>query len=159
GHRGPVLDDLHLQRLQHRLRAHPRGTDQLDASVCHAGPPGRAGDGTDRRGRGHFAVPVPRPRVRGVGPAPVHPSARQLMGWKARKLTRKIVMHLLVLPFLVFAVFPFYHMTLTSLKQDRELYDRNAIPLLITQGPTLEHYTKLIWDTGFLTWIKNSLLV
>jgi len=81
------------------------------------------------------------------------------MGWKARKLTRKIAMHLLVLPFLVFAVFPFYHMTLTSLKQDRELYDRNAIPLLITQGPTLEHYTKLIWDTGFLTWIKNSLLV
>jgi multiple sugar transport system permease protein len=81
------------------------------------------------------------------------------MGWKARRLTGKIVVHLLVLPFLLFAVFPFYHMTLTSLKQDRELYDRNAIPLLITQGPTLEHYTKLIWDTGFLTWIKNSLLV
>jgi multiple sugar transport system permease protein len=81
------------------------------------------------------------------------------MGWKARKLTRKIGVHLLVLPFLLFAVFPFYHMTLTSLKQDRELYDRNAIPLLITQGPTLEHYTKLIWDTGFLTWTKNSLLV
>ena len=64
-----------------------------------------------------------------------------------------------LLPFLVFALFPFYHMTLTSLKQDRELYDRNAVPLLIRQGPTLEHYTKLIWDTEFLTWTKNSLLV
>ena len=63
------------------------------------------------------------------------------------------------LPFLVFALFPFYHMTLTSLKQDRELYDRHAVPLIITQGPTLEHYTKLLWDTEFLTWTKNSLLV
>jgi multiple sugar transport system permease protein len=76
-----------------------------------------------------------------------------------RKLTRRVVMHLLLVPFLVFALFPFYHMTLTSLKQDRELYDRHAVPLVIKQGPTLEHYTKLIWDTEFLTWTKNSLLV
>jgi multiple sugar transport system permease protein len=62
-------------------------------------------------------------------------------------------------PFLVFALFPFYHMTLTSLKTDRELYDRAAAPLLIRQGVTFEHYTKLLWDTSFLTWTKNSLLV
>jgi len=48
-------------------------------------------------------------------------------------------------PFLVFALFPFYHMTLTSLKTDRELYDRAAAPLLIRQGVTFEHYTKLLW--------------
>ena len=76
-----------------------------------------------------------------------------------RKTSHRIIMHLLLLPFLVFALFPFYHMTLTSLKQDRELYDRKAVPLLIRQGPTLEHYTKLLWDTAFLTWTKNSLLV
>jgi multiple sugar transport system permease protein len=68
-------------------------------------------------------------------------------------------MHVLLVPFIVFALFPFYHMTLTSLKTDRELYDRTAIPLLITQGPTLEHYTKLLWESAFLTWTKNSLLV
>src|SRR4026208_1932128 len=67
--------------------------------------------------------------------------------------------HPLLLPFLVFALFPFYHMTLTSLKTDRELYDRHAVPLVITQGPTLEHYSKLLWDTEVLTWTKNSLLV
>jgi len=77
----------------------------------------------------------------------------------SRKLRSKILSHVLLLPFLLFAVFPFYHMALTSLKQDRELYDRNAVPLLITQGPTLEHYQKLLWDTPFLTWTKNSLLV
>jgi multiple sugar transport system permease protein len=77
----------------------------------------------------------------------------------SRKIRSKILTHILLLPFIIFAVFPFYHMALTSLKQDRELYDRNAIPLLITQGPTLEHYQKLLWDTPFLTWTKNSLLV
>src|SRR5256712_9695315 len=76
-----------------------------------------------------------------------------------RKLTRRIAMHLLLVPFLVFALFPFYHMLLTSLKQNKELYDRQAVPLLIRQGPTLEHYSKLLWDTAFLTWTKNSLLV
>src|SRR4029434_10600721 len=76
-----------------------------------------------------------------------------------RPLMRRVAIHLGLLPFLVFALFPFYHMTLTSLKQDRELYDRHAVPLIITQGPTLEHYTKLLWDTEFLTWTKNSLMV
>jgi multiple sugar transport system permease protein len=76
-----------------------------------------------------------------------------------RPLMRRIAIHLGLVPFLIFALFPFYHMTLTSLKQDRELYDRYAVPLVITQGPTLEHYGKLLWDTEFLLWTKNSLMV
>ena len=78
---------------------------------------------------------------------------------QARPLGRKILMHLLLVPFLIFAVFPFYHMTLTSLKQDKELYDRHAVPLIIKQGPTFEHYRMLLWETAFLTWTKNSLVV
>jgi multiple sugar transport system permease protein len=74
-------------------------------------------------------------------------------------LAGKIVRHLALVPFLIFALFPFYHMALTSLKQDRELYDRAAVPLLIRQGPTVEHYVKLLWDTAFLTWTMNSLQV
>jgi multiple sugar transport system permease protein len=77
---------------------------------------------------------------------------RRRFGWK-------LAVHALLVPFLIFALFPFYHMTLTSLKQDRELYDRHAVPLVISQGPTLEHYAKLLWDTAFLTWTKNSLLI
>jgi multiple sugar transport system permease protein len=76
-----------------------------------------------------------------------------------RPLGRKVLTHLLLVPFLLFALFPFYHMALTSLKTDRELYDRDAVPLLIRQGPTLEHYVKLFTDTAFVTWTKNSLLV
>ena len=76
-----------------------------------------------------------------------------------RPRLRKALMHMALVPFLVFALFPFYHMTLTSLKQDGELYDRHAVPLIIRQAPTLEHYTKLFRETEFLTWTKNSLLV
>ena len=81
------------------------------------------------------------------------------MAVKRRPLRHKILLHLGLLPFLVFALFPFYHMALTSLKTDGELYDRAAVPLLIRQGPTLEHYQKLIMETAFVTWTKNSLLV
>src|SRR5436305_15001516 len=76
-----------------------------------------------------------------------------------RPFVKRLMLHVALLPFLVFALFPFYHMALTSLKQDRELYDRHAVPLLIRQAPTLEHYAKLLWDTPFFTWMKNSLLV
>jgi multiple sugar transport system permease protein len=76
-----------------------------------------------------------------------------------RAFWRRVLMHVLIVPFLFFAVFPFYHMTLTSLKSDRELYDRQANPLLIKQGFTIEHYTKLLTESEFLTWTKNSLLV
>ena len=76
-----------------------------------------------------------------------------------RRFWGKVLTHALLLPFLLFALFPFYHMTMTSLKQDKELYDRFAVPLWIKQGATLEHYTKLIRETEFLTWTKNSLMV
>jgi multiple sugar transport system permease protein len=78
---------------------------------------------------------------------------------RRRPRLKKLLLHAALLPFLLFALFPFYHMALTSLKTDRELYDRYAVPLLIREGPTLEHYRKLIWETAFLTWTKNSLLV
>jgi multiple sugar transport system permease protein len=81
------------------------------------------------------------------------------MAVKRQPLRRKLLLHLGLLPFLLFAIFPFYHMTLTSLKSDRELYDLASVPLVISQGPTLEHYQKLLWESAFLTWTKNSLLV
>jgi multiple sugar transport system permease protein len=81
------------------------------------------------------------------------------MAVKRQPLVRKALLHLALVPFLLFALFPFYHMTLTSLKTDQELYDLTAVPLLIRQGPTLEHYQKLLWESAFLVWTKNSLMV
>ena len=51
-----------------------------------------------------------------------------------RPLLRKTLLHVGLAPFLLFALFPFYHMTLTSLKQDRELYDRLGYPALVRLG-------------------------
>jgi multiple sugar transport system permease protein len=76
-----------------------------------------------------------------------------------RRLRARVLSHVLLVPFLVFALFPFYYMAVTSLKQDRELYDAKAVPLAIRDGVTFEHYANLVWETGFLTWTKNSLLV
>src|SRR4030095_166589 len=142
-----------------------RGAEHLDPPLRHL--LADAGDrrGAARRGRGGLALPVPAAGLRGLGPAPLRAEAGLLVdaggavSVTRRPLAKRVAIHLGLVPFLIFALFPFYHMTLTSLKQDRELYDRHAVPLIIKQGPTLEHYTKLIWDTEFLIWTKNSLLV
>jgi multiple sugar transport system permease protein len=81
------------------------------------------------------------------------------MAVKRQPLLRKVLLHVGLVPFLLFALFPFYHMTLTSLKTDREMYDLAAVPLLIREGATVQHYTFLLWETAFLTWTKNSLMV
>jgi multiple sugar transport system permease protein len=78
---------------------------------------------------------------------------------RRRPLLTKIALHVGLAPFLLFTLFPFYHMALTSLKTDRELYDRASVPLVISQGPTLQHYQHLLGETEFGTWIKNSLTV
>ena len=61
--------------------------------------------------------------------------------------------------FLLFLLFPFYWMVVTSLKPDKELYDLRAIPLLIREGITIQHYLFLFKNTHFLDWFRNSLIV
>jgi len=64
-----------------------------------------------------------------------------------------------IVPFVLFAVFPFYYMIITSLKNDAELYDLKAIPFLIQSGIITDHYRYLFFKTEFLTWMKNSLII
>src|SRR5438309_8748970 len=75
-------------------------------------------------------------------------------GWRMRLLT-------LWLPLgvsLVFALFPFYWMAITSLKSNQELYSRKVMPLIV-HYPTLQHYVDLLTETGFLLWTWNTFLV
>jgi multiple sugar transport system permease protein len=60
--------------------------------------------------------------------------------------------------FLVLALFPFYWMTVTSLKPNAELYNRRVMPLVVYH-PTLKHYIDLLTQTSFLTWTWNTMLV
>jgi multiple sugar transport system permease protein len=64
-----------------------------------------------------------------------------------------------VVPFILFALFPFYYMVITSLKNDAELYNLKAVPFLIQTGVITDHYRYLLTKTEFLTWMKNSLII
>jgi multiple sugar transport system permease protein len=67
--------------------------------------------------------------------------------------------YLSVLPFVLFSLFPFYWMVVTSFKQNAEIYDLRAIPFWFRQLPTLEHYAFLFSRTHFLTWMSNNVIV
>jgi multiple sugar transport system permease protein len=70
-------------------------------------------------------------------------------------------MRRLYLPLAVFVVlmlFPFYWMLITSIKPNRELYSQKIMPLVVYQ-PTLKHYIDLLWETNFLVWTYNTMLV
>jgi multiple sugar transport system permease protein len=58
--------------------------------------------------------------------------------------------------FLIFMLFPFYFMLITSIKPDSELYTKAQAPLLVL-NPTLDHYKYLLEKTPFVTWLVNSL--
>jgi len=59
---------------------------------------------------------------------------------------------------LVFTLFPFYWMAVTSIKPNAELYNTQMMPLLV-QNPTLKHYIDLLSETPFLLWTWNTMLV
>ena len=64
-----------------------------------------------------------------------------------------------MIPFIAFALFPFYYMLITSLKKDAELYSLKSVPFLIQTGVITDHYRYLFFKTDFLTWVKNSLII
>jgi multiple sugar transport system permease protein len=73
-------------------------------------------------------------------------------------LSRVRRLYLPLLAFLVLMLFPFYWMFITSIKPNRELYSQKIMPLMVHQ-PTLKHYIDLLYETNFLTWTYNTMLV
>ena len=72
---------------------------------------------------------------------------------------RAVVTYLLAAPFVLFALFPFAWMLITSLKQNRELYSLTQNPFLVRQGITWDHYRFLLERTDFPLWLRNSTVV
>jgi multiple sugar transport system permease protein len=70
-----------------------------------------------------------------------------------------VLPYLFLIPFLIFALFPFFWMLITSFKNDPEIYNIAANPFWIKTGITLKHYTFLLKKTGFIVWFKNSLII
>jgi multiple sugar transport system permease protein len=75
-------------------------------------------------------------------------------GWKVRALKLWIPLG----AFIVFTLFPFYWMAVTSIKPNSELYNRKIMPMIVYH-PTLKHYVDLLTETNFLIWTWNTFLV
>ena len=63
----------------------------------------------------------------------------------------------MLVPFLVFVLFPFYWIVTTSLKTTEQISARTSI--FWPEPATMEQYTSLIQTTGFVTWLLNSVFV
>src|SRR3954454_21607135 len=75
-------------------------------------------------------------------------------GWTVRALKLWLPLGF----FMIFTLFPFYWMAVTSLKPTQELYNRKLMPLIVYH-PTLKHYVDLLTETNFLLWTYNTMLV
>ena len=77
---------------------------------------------------------------------------------RAGQRRASLAMRLLILvPFMIFVLFPFYWVIVTSLKSTPQISQRTSI---FWPDPfTLQQYAALIWTTPFLRWLWNSVLV
>jgi len=61
--------------------------------------------------------------------------------------------------FTVFSAFPFYWMFITSFKRTSDLLKRGNNPFIYNEPPTLENLRVLFFDTLYVRWLGNTLLV
>ena len=74
------------------------------------------------------------------------------------KLTpaQKVITYSLLVLLALFILFPIYYMLIISLKTPRDIY---RLPSLLPVNPTVSNYVQLFVNQGFLTAIRNSLIV
>jgi multiple sugar transport system permease protein len=75
-----------------------------------------------------------------------------------RLINRLLNIYLPLGLYLVFLLFPFYWMTIVSLKPTNDLFDMKVNPFWI-QKFTLENYVYLFKNTAFPQWVVNTLIV
>jgi ABC-type glycerol-3-phosphate transport system permease component len=75
----------------------------------------------------------------------------------AQRRAMKGIGNTLLLLMLLWTAIPFYWMVATSLKQDKEIYGFDAT--LIPQEPTLSNYATVFYDTPYLLFLRNSVVV
>src|SRR5256885_6928429 len=82
---------------------------------------------------------------------------------RGRRLAATLGHRVLILFFVVFAIFPFYWMVVTAFKQNADLYvgatNTAHNPFIFNRPPTLDHLRTLFGQTLYLTWLSNTLVV
>jgi multiple sugar transport system permease protein len=80
-------------------------------------------------------------------------------GQSWRRFKRDYGPYLPLSPYLFVVLFPFYWMVITAFKRDNDLYNLTTAPFWFKEPPTLDHLKLLIYDTLFLKWLQNSMVI
>ncbi len=84
---------------------------------------------------------------------------REGMEYLERFHTKVITVYLPIILFLIFLLFPFYWMSLTSIKPNNELLDMHTSNPWWVAHPTLDHFHKLLFETAYPRWMWNTMYV
>lgn len=76
---------------------------------------------------------------------------------KRNQVMTKIISYILLVIISVVCIFPLLWMIISALKPKTEI--RTAIPSFIIHEPTLENFRRVLVDSGFMNYIKNSFFV
>ncbi|WP_421726462.1 ABC transporter permease subunit [Bauldia sp.] len=82
---------------------------------------------------------------------------RSLLKSQGRERMSLTMRLLLMVPIMIFVLFPFYWVTVTSFKTTPQISERSSI--FWPEPATLGQYTSLLQDTPFLVWFGNSVFV
>jgi multiple sugar transport system permease protein len=80
-------------------------------------------------------------------------------GQSWRRIKRDYGPYLPLSPYLFVVLFPFYWMVITAFKRDNDLYNLTTAPFWFKEAPTLSHLKLLLYDTLFLKWLQNSMVI
>jgi multiple sugar transport system permease protein len=94
---------------------------------------------------------------KGLAKAVSAESEQPLFKQSERERMNLVLRVLLLIPILLFVLFPFYWVFITSFKSTPQIFERTSI--FWPQPWTLDQYTTLIQNTPFLTWFRNTLIV
>jgi ABC-type glycerol-3-phosphate transport system permease component len=72
-------------------------------------------------------------------------------------MTRRIVFNIFAWAIVLMVAFPLFWMLVTSVKPQSELFQRP--PTMLPETWTFQHYAKLLFDTKFLTYFRNSVIL
>lgn len=76
---------------------------------------------------------------------------------RRRTWSRNLRLYLLLGVYLLVVTFPFYYMGLTSLRNPRDVYNREA--MLTPANLTFNNYANVMGNTRMTTWLQNSVIV
>jgi len=71
---------------------------------------------------------------------------------------RVVTVYIPLAVFLIVLLFPFYWMTVTSVKPNAELLSVEGNPFWV-HHPTFDHFAKLIFHTAYPSWMWNTVLI